>query len=308
MGIENIQNPFEIISRRMYYSIAAPNIWLLEMWIFGHSLKMKERDKLPRGKYILCGYGRMGKAIEEGLKQAGLAYEILDINAEEYVKERESTIFGDEEDIHALEKLDIYNAACIIAATKDDLLNLTILNKAKQLNPEIYTIGRENSLDELNIFRAAKVNKIFILEQILADVIYNYLAYPLSDLFIREIYKQDDMWAGIIIRMLNRVTNMNPDYFELEVNRENTYALALALEKSEKITLGKLRRSREDRDKLLNVVYLLRKRGDEVQLMPDGDDEVMMHDQYLIVASHEAKSDFEYIVNNIYELDYVLGK
>jgi len=308
MGIKNLQNPFEIISRRMYHSIAAPNIWLLEMWIFGHSLKMKERDKLPQGKYILCGYGRMGKAIESGLKQAGLSYEILDINADNYIKERESTIFGDEEDVQALENVGIHNASCIIAATKDDLLNLTIVQKAKQLNPNIFTIARENSLDELNIFRAAKVNKIFILEQILADVIYNYLARPLSDLFIREIYKQDDMWAEIIIRMLNRVTNMNPDYFELEITHDSTYALALALENSETITLGQLRRSRADRNELLNIVYLLRKRGDEVQLMPESDDEVQMNDQYLIVASHEAKSDFEYIVNNIYELDYVLGK
>ncbi len=306
IGLEHVQNPFEIISKRMYYSITAPHIWLLEMWIYGHALNLRNRDLLPHGKYIICGYGRMGIAIEEGLKKAGIDYIFFDINSEEYKQRKDTTIFGDEEDVTKLLELGIMDSECIIAATKDDLLNLTILNKAKVLNPDIYTIARENSLDGINIFQAAKIDRIYILEQILADTTYNYLAQPLTEIFIQEIRKKDEEWAVVIVNMLHTITGANPDYFELQITQENAYALSLELSKETKVTLSNLRRSREDRNKLLHIVYLLLKRGEEIYLMPESHMEIQLEDQLLIVCDDEGRNDFEYIINNIHELNYVL--
>lgn len=307
IGLHHIQNPFEIISKRMFYSITAPHIWLLEMWIYGHALNLRNRDLLPHGRYIICGYGRMGIAIEEGLKKAGIDYILYDINSIEYKERKNTTIFGDEEDIQKLLELGVMNSACIIAATKDDLLNLTILNKAKALNPEIYTIARENSLDDLNIFQASKIDRIYILERILADTTYNYLAQPLTEVFIQEIRKKDEEWAIVIVNMLHAITGANPDYFELQINKENAYALSLELEKGTKVTLSSLRRSREDRSNLLHIAYLLLKRGDEIYLMPESHTEIQLGDQLLIVSNDDSRDDFEYIINNIHELNYVLS-
>ena len=308
IGLRHIQNPFEIISKRMYYSITAPHIWLLEMWIYGHALNLRNRDMLPHGRYIICGYGRMGKAIEEGLKKAGIEYVLYDLSSQNYKMKKKSTIFGDEEDIETLLGLGVLNSQCIIAATKDDLLNLTILNKAKALNPDIYTIARENSLDDLNIFRAAKIDRIYILERILADTTYNYLAQPLTEIFIQEIRKKDEEWAVVIVNMLHTTTGPNPNYFELTLDEENAYSLSKELANGEKITLSNLRRSREDRAKLLHIVYMMLKRGDEIYLMPESHMELQLGDQLLVVADDESRDDFEYIINNIYELDYVLGR
>jgi Trk K+ transport system NAD-binding subunit len=308
MGLHHIQDPFEIISQRISLSITAPHVWLLEMWIYGHSLNIRNRDRLPTGRYIICGYGRMGKAIEHGLIRAGIEYELYDISAKEYKKVKETTIFGDEEDTQKLIDLGVNNSACIIAATKDDLLNLTILNKAKLLNPNIFTMARENSLEDLNIFQAAKINKIYILEKILADSTYNYLAHPLSELFIQGVRNKDEEWAKIIVKMLNNMTGKNPDNFELTINEESAYALTLELNQSAKITLSNLRHSRENRNEILHIAYLLLKRGKEIYLMPDSEMEIKIDDQLLIVADDENREDFEYIINNIYELNYVLAK
>ena len=218
MQINHVQNPFEIISKRIYYGITAPHIWLLEMWVYGHILKLRTRDRFPKGKYIICGYGRMGKAIEEGLKHSGIEYSLYPINSQAYQENKESTIFGDDEDIQTLIDLDVQNAVCIIAATQNDLLNLSILNQAALLNPEIYTIARENSLDDISIFQAARVSKVYILEQIVADTTYNFLARPLADLFIQEIRKKDEEWAEIVVNLMNNVTGMNPLYFETILN------------------------------------------------------------------------------------------
>jgi len=308
MGLEHVQNPFDIISKRIYFGLTSPHIWLLEMWMYGHILKLKERDRFPKGKYIIYGSGRMGKAIAEGLKRAGIEYIIKDFDSKKYIKQKESTIFGDEEDMQKLISLGVKESACIIAATKNDILNLTILNTAKQLNPDIFTMGRENSLDDLNIFKAAKINKIYVVEKILADATYNFISRPLVDLFIREARKQTEEWAEVIVNILNNITGMNPKYFETQLNDENAYALSLELNKGESVTLANLRRSRENKEEMLQIVFLLLKRGDEVYLMPDSQMNLQIDDELLIVADEEVYEDFEYIINNIYELNYVLDR
>ena len=307
MDLKHVQNPFDIISKRIYYSITAPNIWLLEMWMYGHSLKLRKRDIFPRGKYIICGYGRMGHAIEDGLKKANIEYVLYTIDSREYEQTKKTTIFGDNEDTQKLLDFGVKEATCIIAATKNDLLNLTILNKAKSLNKKIFTVARENSLEELNIFQAAKINKIYVLEQILADSTYNHLAKPLSEAFIHEVRKKDETWAKVIIEMLNSMTGLDPDYFETIIDEEHMYALDLELKKGSHISLAKLRRSRENREDILHIVYLILKRDGEIYLMPDNQMQLKIGDELLIVADDENREDFEYITNNIHELNYILG-
>ncbi len=308
MDLKHVKNPFDIISKRIYYGITSPHIWLLEMWMYGHILKLKKRDHFPKGKYIIYGKGRMGKAIERGLEKANIEYVIKEFDSQKYIEEKSTTIFGDDEDIQSLLSLGVKESACIIAATKNDLLNLTILNKAKQLNPKIFTMARENALDDLNIFQASKINKIYIVEKILADATYNYIARPLADLFIQEVRKKNDEWAENIVHMLNDIAGMNPMYFETQFNDKNAYALTLKLQEEEKkITLADLKRSRTDRNQFLHIAYLLLKRGNEVYLMPDVHMNLKVGDELLIVSDEKNYNDFEYIINNIYELEYVLG-
>jgi len=64
----------------------------------------------------------------------------------------------------------LIKAEAIIASTNNDLLNLTIINTTKKLNPKIYTIARENSLEDLTIFQAANIDRVYVLEKILPNI------------------------------------------------------------------------------------------------------------------------------------------
>ncbi|GAX87241.1 conserved hypothetical protein [Lebetimonas natsushimae] len=307
LGIKYIINPFKIISDRIYLNITKPFIWLLELWAFGHKLILEQKDLLPKGKYLICGYGRMGHALEEGLKMAGINYNILKIETEDYVRKKGSVIFGDDEDRRVLESYDVKNSNAIFAATNNDLLNLTIINKAKKLNPKIYTIARENSLDDITIFQAAEIDRIYVLEKITAEYAITSISRPLVDAFIRKVREMDNSWGEVMVNMLKNIAGERPIYYEITINAENAYALMLKLKKR-KITLGDIRKSRANRNELLHIVYLLLKRGDKIILMPGSDMEIKENDKLLIASNKENIEDFEYIVNNIYELDYVLGE
>jgi len=308
IGIRHIENPFKIISDRLYFQITAPYIWLLEMWIFGHILKLRKREILPKGKYIVCGYGRMGHALEEGLKRAGVECILIDIKSSEYKKQKQSAIYGDAEDIKTLLEAGIDEASCIIAATKDDMINLTIISTAKKLNPNIYTIARENSLEDISIFKSARVDQIYILERILAKYTYNFIAHPLANRFIRYIHHKDNNWAMRLVGQMSATLGQNPIFFEITINEENAYALTKKLQEGITIPLAVLKRSRQDWTKQNPIIFLLAydEKENKTYLLPDESMELKEGMSLLIACNEETRIDFEYIVNNYYELYYVL--
>ena len=310
IGIRHIEDPFKIISDRFYFAISAPYIWLLEMWIFGHILRIRKREFLPKGKYIICGAGRMGKALAHALERAKIEYVFIDIKSSDYKKRKQSAIYGDAEDIKILLKAGIKEASCIIAATKDDMINLTILSTAKKLNPAIYTIARENSLEDISVFKSARIDKIYILEQILAKYTYNFIAKPMANRFIRLIHQKDNWWAMNVVGKLSAQIGKNPDVFEITLNEENAYALCNELKNGTPITLDILRRSRKDYRKKNRIIFLMYHYEDEYKrttsLMPSDSLSVEYGASLLVACDEEAKEDFLYIINNYYELHYAL--
>ena len=52
---------------------------------------------------------------------------------------------------------------------------------------------------------------------------------------------------------------------------------------------------------------MLLKRDNKYTLMPSPDTEIKIGDKLLIAGNNEVIDDFEYIINNIYELEYVLN-
>ncbi len=281
------------------------------MWVFGHILRIRKREFLPKGKYIICGAGRMGKALAEGLQRAGIEYVFIDIKSSEYKKMKQSAIYGDAEDIKILLNAGIKEAVCIIAATKDDMINLTILSTAKKLNPHIYTIARENSLEDLSIFKSARIDKVYILEKILAEYTYNFIAKPLANRFIKMIHQKDNLWAMNVVGKLSSTIGKNPLLFEITLDEEHAYALCNALKEGKKITLETLRRSRADYTKHNHILFLLYHYEEDGKrkslLMPPDSIEVQCGASLLVACDEEAKEDFEYIINNYYELHYVLS-
>ncbi len=307
LGVRYIEDPFLFVSNRLYLALTSPSLWLLEMWIFGHILKIREREELPKGHYIICGYGRMGHALERAFKKAQISYSYIDIKSTQYKEEKSSAVFGDAEDYRLLMEAGVKEAAAIIAATKDDLINLTILSTAKKLNPHIYTIGRENTIDDVTIFRSARINRIYILEMILAEFTYLFIARPLAYRFVRLLHTKDEKWGRQIVEKMHEVLGENPMHFEITLDEDHAYALARELKKGRRITLGDLRRSREDRNKTYPILCLLAKWDEKrYEMIPDDSLPLEEGMRLLMASDEESRSDFEYIVNNYYELEYVL--
>jgi len=307
LGIKNIIDPFQLIAKKFYLAIDKPNLWLLEMLIFDHDLYIKKYEALPKGKYIIYGYGRMGKALKETLQKVDVECTFIDLKSATHKAKKKSAIFGDTQDYKELISAGIKDATVIIAATKDDLINLTILLTAKKINPNIYTIGRENTLDDITIFNSAKINRVYALEEIISEHVHRLISMPLAYVFLKELYKQTDKWAFNLIKDIKYKTNYNPRLFEVRVVKNEAYALTDYLKKGGRINLGLLARSISNRNKREKITFLLVKnRKEEVTLAPDDNYEVKVSDRFLIAATPKAKENFKLIINNINEFHYIL--
>ncbi len=309
IGVNHVENPFEVISHRLYLSLCAPNLWLLEMWVYGHILKIKRREILPKGRYIIYGYGRMGRALESGLKKANIDYTFIDARETSLhlSPNAKSELCKEVEIEEKLIKADIKNAVLIIAGTRDDLINLAVIALAKKHNPDIYTISRENEMKDMHIFQAARVQRHYVLEQIIVDKAYKYLAMPLVNIFIGMLRNYDDVWGKNLVERITKKMGENAMLCEKQIDEASAYAAFNELQKGTKITIEMLKRRRDDRSKENRLIILMILRDDKPIFLPDNEYEIKLGDKMLIVCNKESKEDLEYILENYYELHYVMG-
>ncbi|WP_201353934.1 potassium channel family protein [Hydrogenimonas urashimensis] len=310
IGADVVENPFKIVAKRVYLSLTSPSLLMIEQWLYGDPLVLRRKDRLPKeGKYIVCGYGRMGTALEVGLRRAGIDYVFIEASPEKAAKARrgEKVMVGDADDKKILLKADVQEASCIIAATKDDLLNLSIIMAAKRINPEIYTIARENHLADTVVFKAAKIDRVIMLETLMINKTYNVLARPLADRFIRLMAYRGESWGKKVVDLMKNHINNNPDTLETRIDEEHAYALVRHIEETkEEVPYSILYRRRDDWRKENPMLILYIRRGEEEHLLPDPSLPIRIGDEILFAGTKEAFEDMEYIMENIYEFYYVM--
>ncbi len=311
IGADIVENPFKIIAKRIYLSLKSPSLLMLEQWVYGDPLVLRKKDKLPlEGKYIVCGYGRMGTALEVGLKRAGIDYIFIEASPKKAAKAKrgEKVIVGDADDKKILLRADVQEASCIIAATKDDLLNLSIIMAAKRINPDIYTVARENRINDAVVFKAARIDRIITIETLMVKKTYNIIARPLTDRFIRLMKYRGEEWGRHVVDILKERISNNPDTMETVIDDEHAYALVEHLTATEEETPYEiLYRRRDDYTKRNRLVILYIRRGEEEILLPDDSLPIKVGDEVLFAGDKESFEDVEYIMENINELCYVLN-
>ncbi|UFS61304.1 NAD-binding protein [Sulfurimonas sp. HSL-3221] len=310
IGIEIVENPFKIVAKRLYMGLRAPSLLMLEQWIYGEPLQLHPRDMIPtEGKYIVCGYGRMGKALRIALKRAGIEYVFIETNPKKVRQMRKDDVHimvGEGQDKKLLLDAGVKEASCIIAGMNDDFINLSIVMAAKKLNPNIFTVARQNNIHDDSVFKAADIDRVTIVKNLLINQTYIAIARPLSERFLQLIKNKGAEWGDGLIITLKQIIGDNPDKLETVVDEEHAYALCRHLEKGETAELEILLRSRKDHRYCNRAVALYLRRGDEDFLLPDPGMPLQIGDQLLFAGDRESFEDIAYSMENLYELQYVL--
>lgn len=305
-----VVNPFSTIANELKMAIQSPNLLKLEKWIYKIDTLDAHMPTLPNGRYIVCGFGRMGRSVYEQLKHESnieLVFVERNKNKLKGLSEQEHSQFviADADDKEVLESIGVKDAAAIVAFTNNDTVNISILATAKKLNNDIITLAREDEMDDLSIFSNAQINYLFMPSKILINKITNALINPLSDQFARCLYLQDEKWATHLVRELVQKIDKEPLLFELTINEQEAHEVNKFLEKG-CLELGIFQVSLHNRNQHNNVIPLLLLRQEESMVLPSWNTPIQAEDKILFACDAHAQDNIEYIAQNPYEFYYAL--
>lgn len=312
LGVEIIENPFEIISQQINMLLCVPSLYKLTKWLYRTGDLKSKTIQLPIGKYIICGYGRMGHEIKKVLEGNNIKAIYIEMDASKKQtyskKEQGEILFKDADDKDTLIRAGIEDAAAIIAGSKDDTINLSLLSISRKVNPKIVTIARENEIENKILFDYAKINHVFMPSSSLVYRTITALIDPIIDKFISNISNKDEAWSNNILKLLNEMVGDRPIPYEFTIDDKHAFALMRMLKNNKKIPMTTLCKSRANKEQKNNIIILMLIREKEVSILPDIDQlDIHCGDQMLFAATRDSIDDLEYIAENIHELDYVLS-
>ncbi|MDD2698252.1 MAG: NAD-binding protein [Arcobacteraceae bacterium] len=311
LGVDVVENPYEIIAEQIDMSLRNPYMLILEKWIYGAGKLNDKIIQLPKERYVVYGFGKLGRKIYEVLTNNGIEVVFIKPLIEDISIIPNDMLHlvkcqgSDEKEL--LIEADIMNASAIIARTTSDTLNLSILASARKVNPNIVTIARENEMTDFSVFRNAKIDMVFIPSKVLIDRTTNALIAPYSNKFLELIREKNDpdFVQSVVMRIINKI-GPNPITFGLTINEEKSYAIWNSIvHKKRVVTLDVVARSRSDWEKRNKILPLILIRDGEPYLLPSWDIELQLEDKILFASDEEAKEDLRWISKNIYEFFYV---
>lgn len=125
--------------------------------------RMEERIERLHDHYILCAYGRVGRAVARELETEGVPFVVIDSmdDLEPLMREDEVLyMVGDPTHESVLRKAGIERARGLVSAVDSDATNVYITLTARSLNPEIYIVARASEKESPERLYRAGANRV----------------------------------------------------------------------------------------------------------------------------------------------------
>ena len=306
-GTEEVVIAFELFAEQLAMALNNPGQHLLYRWLTGvPGEPLPQPLEPPSGKWIVCGYGRFGKAVARHLRHE--AIELVVIEARPEVTGCEDCIIGRGTEASTLLEAGIEDAVGIVAGTDDDVNNLSIVMTARQLNPELFMVARQNRFANAALFQGFAADITMQPASIVAHEYLSLLTTPLLARFLALTRAHDDAWADELISRIVAVVNDSvPEVWDIELSRLGTEAVWQALRDGTPVRLGDLLRDPAQRDDTLPCIALLLHRSREELPLPDTDTPLRSGDRVLFCGNRAARRQQALGLHNYNILDYLLS-
>jgi len=305
-GTDHVIDPFTIFADHLLLTLQAPYKHLIhDLIVNPHHRALAVPDQNTAGRWVICGYGRFGQALEEQFKKHKIEMTFIDVNLEQR-HAPEGTILGLGTEADTLREAGIETAIGIIAGTPDDANNLSIIITARDIKPDLITVVRQNSGANKPIFRAAEVNMIMESGHIIANEIFMLIRTPLLVDFFQLVREYDEDWArALFLRITNTLNNELMSAWTFAITPTESPAASAFLAQQEEVKLTYLCRDPRDREETLATIPLLIKRGNTCIMLPDLTTLLEPNDQILFCGQKQAKTFMEWSVSNHNTLRYI---
>jgi len=290
-GTDAIINPYLTFGRRLSLLSNNPALYRIHNWFINqhspeHINRRITHQGLPSGNWVICGYGRFGKAVEHylgstsGENSEDINITIVDIDPDANGAP-EGSIQGRGTEAKTLTAAGIENASVIVAASDDDANNLSILITAKQLNKSLISIGRVNKEANHKLFLHSNCDYVMRRSQVVANEALTNISRPLVSKFLQYSSSLSNADTEQLITKICALTNnTDPITWRLVIDRENAPALVRFIDGERSLTIADV--SHNDALPNTSSVPLLLLRGGMSHLLPAPDMPIKLNDEILL--------------------------
>ncbi len=235
--------------------------------LFGRRRMQREIERL-QGHYIICGAGRVGRAVARQLETA--QFIILENNAEKAEKIRQETdwlvVHADATQASQLQAARIERAAGLVAATSTDALNIFVILTARSLNPKLKIISRASEEDAEKHMRTAGA------DQVISP--YGFAGYRIAQAFLRPHV------TSFLELALLRSSELGLEVEELRIHPSSIY-------------VGQGLRASRIRHDLGVIVLAIQREGEEMKYGPEADATLCAGDHLVVMGEPSRLRELE---------------
>jgi voltage-gated potassium channel len=139
---------------------------VLETLLEGHLSRLFGRRRMERqieamqGHVIVCGWGRVGRAIGAELTGANAELVVVDLDATRLADAGLPVLVGDASEDRILEQAGVMRARALVAALDSDAANLFVTLSARALRPDLFIVARARLEESEEKLRRAGADRV----------------------------------------------------------------------------------------------------------------------------------------------------
>ncbi len=309
-GTDHIVDPFDTFAAHLAVAFQVPCLYLLQQWLTGREgTQLSEPVYPPRdGHWIVCGYGRFGKAICDRLEDEEVDIVVVEARPDLTGRPKAVSAFvtGRGTEADTLSEARVEDAAGLVAGTDDDANNLSIVMTARDLNPDLFVVVRQNQRGNRDIIGAVNADMVMHPSAIIADKIRVLLATPMLYEFMSLALYESDEWACELASRVTALVNERvPNIREWQIDTADAGVLYDYLMHGGHFTVEDLLRDPWQRSSTLKAIVLLIHRRNDRTLLPAPETSLKPGDRLLICGNRGAFTRMYWTVSHRHTLDYI---
>lgn len=312
-GTDHIINPFVTYGELLALAIEAPGHYRLFNLMTAMPGRRTERGTPPpRGRWIVCGYGRFGQEVVSRFIEQRMDVTIIDPKPIDAAMERPqhaatAYVRGTGTEVGPLMQAGVTSCVGIVAGTDDDINNLSIAVTARELNPDLYVILRRNLQANRQLFEAYGAHHTLVPSELIAHRSLAIMTTPLLSRFLKKMRERDDGDAAALAQHIETLTFEHVPYtWTAVIDAGDSASIHHHLRTTgAEVRLAVLTADPVKRDASLACLPLMIEREGKELLLPAAAEPLRIGDRVLFCGMRAARIAQRSIRQNANVFDYV---
>lgn len=311
-GANEVINPFNIFASRLSLAMHSPSMYSLYEWMTGApNAEMKEPPNLKKGTWIICDFGRFGRALYKYLENEDVDLKFIESHRNQGDLPS-GTIIGRATEAPSLIKAGIEDAVGIIAGTNNDANNLSIMLTASELNKDIFRVVRQNRDNNAHLFQVANYEMLMERGAIISNTIFAFIRTPLLGEFLRICSRfKNDRANELVSRIAAIIEDDIPKIWEFSLNETEAPALYQHVVKHEMhiedMLVDETVKPNKKRIPRISALCLFIKRKKGNVLLPEKERFMKIDDRFLMCGTRYSHEKFKAALHDPVILEQLLN-